>query len=652
MAETIDDLFASAMQQQKAGKIDQAEASLRKILELHPNHPVALHGMGVLHYLTGRRESALWLVRSAITNSPKDVEYHHNLGRMLHEMKRLEEAAAALQTAIDLKPDHVEAINRLGNIYQEMGKIDQAVECFRKNTPLLPSNPNVFYNYANALKDQHDLDAAIAAYRTAISLNPKFADAYHNLGLVYQLYCRPDDAIDAYQHALEIQPNRADSCVNLGNALKDSGKFEEGLACYQRAQDLNPQLPGAHSARLFSLYYHPDSDTNRILSEFRAWSRRFAEPLRAEILPHLNDRSPDRKLRIGYVSPDFRDHCQSFFTVPLLSNHDRKEFEVYCYSSVTKPDGYTVRIRSHADVWRDVGHLTDAQLTQVIRADKIDILVDLTMQMASGRPMLFARKPAPIQVAWLAYPGTTGLPTMDYRLSDPHLDPPGVNDAFYVEKTVQLPVCFWCYDPLTDEPAVNELPALKNGFITFGCLNSFVKVHDGLLELWSRVLKAVPTSRFLLLAPEGSARRHVLEKLDVDPGRIDFVSYLPRPLYLKSYSRIDLGLDTFPINGHTTSFDSLWMGVPVVTLYGQTAISRAGLCQNTLLGLKDDFVASTPDQFVELAVRWAGDKQKLSDLRQSLRQRIAASPLMDGRRFASDVEAAFRAMWRNWCQSK
>jgi protein O-GlcNAc transferase len=263
--------------------------------------------------------------------------------------------------------------------------------------------------------------------------------------------------------------------------------------------------------------------------------------------------------------------------------------------------------------------------------------------------LLFARKPAPVQVTWLAYPGTTGLDAIDYRLTDRYLDPIGKNDDWYAEKSIRLADTFWCYNPLTDKPGVNELPASKNGHITFGCLNNFCKVNDGVLDLWAKVLDAVPGSRMILLSPAGAHRARVLHKLG---DRVDFIPFQRREDYLATYCHIDLGVDTFPYNGHTTSLDSLWMGVPVVTLCGNSAVSRAGLSQMTNLGLTEKFVAHTPEEYVKLAAKWANDLPGLSEMRKSLRSRMEQSPLMDGARFARNMESAYRHIWRKYCQQR
>ncbi len=328
------------------------------------------------------------------------------------------------------------------------------------------------------------------------------------------------------------------------------------------------------------------------------------------------------------------------------------QFEVFCYAQVAHPDILTDRLRGYADVWRDIVGLSDLQTDDLVRRDQIDILVDLKMHTANNRLLVFARKPAPVQVTWLGYPGTTGLSTIDYRLTDRYLDPPGLFDAFYSEESVRLPDTFWCYDPMTDEPSINALPALQLGVVTFGCLNNFCKVNDGCLELWAQVLRAVPRSRLLLQAPRGLARDKVLAGLQgegIAAARVVFADKLARPEYLKLYHQIDLALDPFPYNGHTTSLDAFWMGVPTLTMPGKTVVGRAGWSQLCNLGLKE-LAAETPALLVARAAELAGDLPRLQALRGTLRQRMSQSPLMDAGRFARHVEQAYRLMWRRWCQ--
>ena len=330
----------------------------------------------------------------------------------------------------------------------------------------------------------------------------------------------------------------------------------------------------------------------------------------------------------------------------MIEHHDRQGFEIFCYSDVRNEDAITARTKKCADAWRDVAALGDQQLVDLVRHDEIDILVDLALHLSHNRMMVFAEKPAPIQVTWLGYPSTTGLPTIDYRLSDPYLDPPNQTDMFYTEQTVRLPHSFWCYDPITAGVEVGDLPALRNGFITFGCLNNFMKVTPPTLALWAKAMRSVPQSRLILLAPRGSARTRVQQTMSdhgIEFSRIEFTDRLPREQYLAMYRCFDLCLDTIPYPGHTTTLDALWMGVPVVSMRGDTCVSRGGLSILSNVG-HAEWVASGEAEYVSIASALAHDLGKLGSLRLSLRQHLQASPLMDAPQFARDLENTYRQM--------
>jgi predicted O-linked N-acetylglucosamine transferase (SPINDLY family) len=676
------------------GRLDEAVDACRAAIRLRPDFAGAYNNLG--NVLIGKRqhEEAIAAYRQAIGYSPSYAEAHRNLGNALKELGRLNEAIAACRQAVALSPGLPEAQFHLGNALRAAGEIDQAIASYRTAIAIDPNLPEVHVNLSIALTDEGQLiesiaaaqraialrpgyaeahgnlgnaffsngqlDEAIAAYRRAIALRPDYADALGNLGNALKERGQLDEAITVYGRAIQLKPNFADAYTNLGNALKDKGQLDDALAAYRRAMAVNPNLAEAHSNLLFALQYHPAYDIQSLAEEHRIWNAKHAEPLRqaaqdasAGIQAHNNDRSPNRRLRIGYVSPDFREHCQALFTVGLISHHDVEQFEIFCYSSVNRPDQITRWIAGCTDCWRDVTGMPDAELAGVIRQDRIDILVDLTMHMSNARPLLFARKPAPVQVTWLAYPGTTGLSAMDYRLTDPYLDPPGENDQYYAEQSIRLPETFWCYNPLTVEPAVNSVPALERGYVTFGCLNNFCKVNDETIALWAQVMRQVENSRLLLMAPLGAIRPSVLERFarhKIAAARIEFVPYQPRQQYLETYHRIDIGLDTFPYNGHTTSLDSLWMGVPVATRIGTRAAARAGWCQLSNLGL-EELAGGNSQEFVRIAADLAADLPRLARLRGSLRRRMEQSPLMDAPRFARNMEAAYRRMWQAWCRT-
>jgi predicted O-linked N-acetylglucosamine transferase (SPINDLY family) len=392
----------------------------------------------------------------------------------------------------------------LGLVLADRGLAEQAISSYRQALRLNPDSAEVHANLGNVFLEQGKADEAIGCYRRAIALKPDFVNGHDNLGIALTRKGQPDEAIASFRRAIALKPDDAFAYNQMGNSLKDQGKLEEAIAGFRRAIELKPDFARAHSNLVFALPFCPGYDARAIHEGNRLWDRRYAAPLAGSIQPHPNDRSPDRRLRIGYISPNFCNHCQAYFTVPLFAAHDHENFEIFCYSDVVRPDDLTARLRSCADAWRNIVGLGHEHVARMIRVDEVDVLIDLTMHMGRDRLLVFARKPAPVQVCWLAYPGTTGLSAMDYRITDPYLDPPGLDDRWYSEESIRLPDCFWCYDPLATWPPVNALPALSSGRITFGSLNNFCKVNDGVLEAWGRILKAVDRSRLIMLAPRAA----------------------------------------------------------------------------------------------------------------------------------------------------
>jgi protein O-GlcNAc transferase len=488
-------------------------------------------------------------------------------------------------------------------------------------------------------------DEALAAMRRAMALAPNFAAGHNNLGCI--LYAKNDfgAAAESFARSLSLDPDAFLTRKNLGDALKAIGEIEQAVDCYRRAVAAQPAHVQNQSDLILAMQYCPSADSAAIDEECRRFNDRHVRPLKPAIRPHDNDRDPDRRLKIGYVSADFFEHVSRFFLDPLLRSHDHLRYEIYCYAQQTVTDAATRQFQKYADHWRDVTRLSDDQFAEQIRADRIDILVDLKLHTVGNRLLAFARKPAPVQISWLGFPGVTGVETIEYHLTDPYLEPEPDSRA------IKLPDCFWCYDPLSQQPDVNELPALSSGVITFGCLNHSWKMNDGVLELWAQVLKRVQNSRLLLLAPPGAPRERVIRQFrrhGIDPARLDFVDRFKRPQYLEQYHRIDLGLDTFPYNGHTTSLDSLWMGVPMVTLIGNRPVGRAGLSQLSNLNMPE-FAADSRERYIEIAANVAANLPRLAEIRCALRQRMRQSPLMDAARFTRNIESAYRNIWKTWC---
>ena len=614
---TIPQALALALQHHQAGRLQPAEQLYRQILAQQPQHAEALHLLGVIANQTGHSGEAVNLIGQAIA----------------------------------LNPRFPAALNNLGIALQDLGRVDEAIAAHRQALALDPNDAATYSNLGNALQDNGQLDEALAAFRQAIALNPNHAKAYSNLGNVLEAKGQLPEAIAACRQALALDPNLFEANANLGNALMEDGQLDAALIACRKALALRPNHAGIHSNLVFRMHYHPAMDAPTLAAEHRRWNHQHAQPLQPFIPPHRNDRSPDRRLRIGYVSPDFREHPVGRFLLPLLAHHDHNNFEIFAYAQLPASDAMTAQLRSHTDHWHGLARVSDPQAAELIGAHQIDILIDLAGHTANSRLLVFARKPAPVQVTYLGYPDTTGLATMDYRLTDAWADPPGQTESYHSEALVRLDPCAWCYQPRASPPVTPR----PDGPITFGSFNTFVKVTAPMLHLWSRILKAVPDSRLLLkalaLGSESTRQRvrGLLGQEGIGPERLELRGGEPHYAdHLALYHRIDVALDTFPYHGTTTTCEALWMGVPVVTLAGSCHVSRVGVSLLTTAGLPE-LVATTTEEYLQIAASLAHDRPRLTHLRATLRPQLQQSPLMDAPRFARTIEAAYRQMWRQWC---
>lgn len=687
----------------------QAVQAIERAIRLKPAEARFHNNLGEAYRALGQLPDAITAYRRALEIDPAFAGAYYNLANVLKQTGESEAAITAYEQAIELQSDYAAAYNNLGNLLKSLGRLADAVAVYRRglcNDPWRADarsnlklaleeqqrQAGAEYRQANALRERGQFAEAAAAYRRALVIQPDHADAHNNLGATLKelgqrresalcfaaaIRCRPDyaeahsnlggayweqgdldRALACLERALELKPDYHEAHFNLGVILKDRGQAAEAVACFRRALEIRPDFAAAYGNLLYVLYFCDGYDARAIYQEHRRWAAQYERPLRPHRAPHANERSPERRLRIGYVSPDFRRHPVGRFIAPLLAAHDAAQFEVYCYASLDVADEVTEACRAAAGVWRPVRELSDAQLAEAIRDDRIDILVDLTMHMAGSRLLAFARRPAPVQVTYLAYVGTTGLDTIDYRLTDPYLDPPeqaaaqgaSAEREIYSEQSFRLPETYWCYRPPPGTPPVNPPLAAAGGLVTFGCFNNFCKVTDATLETWGRLLRAVPRSRLVLHAAPGGHRQRVsafLARQGVSPERIEFVGFLPSAEYFRLYHSIDLVLDPFPYGGGTTTCDALWMGVPVVSLVGQTAVGRGGLSILSNVGLAE-LAGGDREHYLRIATELAGDARRLGELRTSLRERMQASPLMNAPRFAGHVEAAYRQMWRRW----
>jgi protein O-GlcNAc transferase len=647
---TIPQAFEIALRHHRAGKLKDAESIYREILAAQPNHAEALHHLGVIAHQLGRHDAAVEWIRRAIGFDPNNPVAHSNLGEACRTLGRLDDAMAAFRRALELKPDYADAHYNLGITLQQRGQLDGAIAAYRRALELEPHLPEACNNLGIALQEGGQIDEAIAAFRRALEIQPNYPNAQYNLGNALRRGNQLDEAVAAFRRALQLKPDYPEAHNNLGSALKDLGQLDEAIAAFRRALQAREQFPEAYSNLVYTLHFHPGQNRRTIAAEQQGWNRRFSHPLKHSIQRRANDGDPERQLRVGYVSPDFRDHVVGRNMIPLFERHDRRNFEILCYSGVLRPDKLTEEFRQRADQWRSTVGVPDEAMADIIRQDRVDILVDLTQHMAGNRLPVFARKPAPVQVSFAGYPENTGLETIEYRISDRRLDAGSPDENPGKEDRVYRIDSFWCYDPCGVEAEVSPLPALKSGMLTLGCLNNFCKVNEPGLRLWTEALGAVKDSRLVMRSPAGSSRRRILEALakgGVDARRVSFVDLLPRRQYLELYHRLDIALDTFPYNGHSTSMDALWMGVPVVSLAGEMPVSRAGLSQLTNLGLPE-LVARSESDYVEIVTNLGTDLPRLSQLRSTLRHRMKTSILMDAPRFTRQVEQAYRKMWQAW----
>jgi protein O-GlcNAc transferase len=580
---------------------------------------------------------------------------HHQAGRLNEAESCYRQVLAALLDNADAPHLFAQAYLGLGAALKNQGKFDEALAAYREANRISPALVEASYNLGNAFKALGRLDDAVATYRHAIRIQPGLLQAHCNLGNALCEQGKPDEAVAAFRQAIRIKPDHANAHLNLGGALLEQGKFDQAIAACRDAIRLRPDFAEATSNLAFSLNLVDDVSLGEVFETHRAWDvqhgRRKQSPG-----AHVNDRSIGRRLKVGYVSPDFRLHSVAYFLEPLLRCHDRNAIEVFCYSEVSAPDAATERFKELADHWVATVGMSDDALTHRVRNDGIDILVDLAGHTSKNRLPVFARKPAPVQVTWLGYPNTTGLAAMDYRLVDAVTDPKGEADAFASETLMRLPDGFLCYGARDDAPTPRAAPCLTTGFVTFGSFNNIAKLSGATLDVWARLLTRLPRARLLVKGKpfaEATTRAIYLDRLTergVAADRIELVAWLPERTHLALYDRVDIALDPFPYNGTTTTCEALWMGVPVVTLRGDRHAGRVGASLLTQIGLSD-LIADSKQAYLETAVALADDFARLDKLRYALRPRMAASPLCDAPAFARKIEAAYRTMWQRWCEA-
>jgi len=568
------------------------------------------------------------------------------------------DAEAALKSILDEDPRHAAALRRLAQVQHRRGDDAEAARLLVRSLECDPDHAEAYFNLGIALGTLGRQDDAEASYRRGLALKPGSVDGHNNLGVLLEQVGRFTEAETSYRRAIEIAPGNAHPVNNLGVLLKESGRLAEAVAMHRRAVAIAPDLAAANSNLLYTLNYDESVSPQELLDQHAAWGRNQAARLATDGARFTNSPDPSRRLRVGYVSGDFRHHSVAFFVEALLTAHDRREVEIVLYTNDARVDAVTQRLNAMADRVVPIHALPDERAAARIREDGIDILVDLAGHTAANRMMLFARKPAPVQVTWVGYPATTGLKTIDYRITDAVADPPGVADRLYTERLVRLERGFLCYRAPESAGAIAPLPAPSVGHVTFGSFNNLAKLSPATIALWARLVGEVPGARLLLKATQfkgADARDHCRAAFVAAGVAADAIELMP-PLpqtseHLDLYSRVDIGLDPLTYNGATTTCEALWMGVPVVTLRGDRHAARVGASIMTAVGL-DTLIADTPEDYVAIAAALARDLGDLAALRAGLRERVRTSALCDAPGFARAVETTFRDMWREWCSAQ
>jgi predicted O-linked N-acetylglucosamine transferase (SPINDLY family) len=600
----------------RKGGMERAERLCLTALATDPGNSDALQVLTAIFTASNRYPDAVVRAREFCARAPRNATGHFVLGTVLEQTRDFEEAEAAYRVAIRLNGDFVDACNALGGLLVRLDRVEDAYRVFQR----------------------------------ALALRPRNAALLNNLGNSLRVLRRSGEAEQAFRSAIALDPGNHVFHANLGNVLMEDARFDAAEAVLHQTLALQPDSIPAHVTLMFCMNHNPRHTRRDIFEAHVAWARQHAQPKARA--PHPNDPDPERRLRVGYVSPDFRSHPVSYFIEPVFRGHDRSRFEVFCYSEVSVEDAVTQRLQSYECTWRRTTGCSDIDLARMIQDDCIDVLVDLAGHTRDSRLMAMRYSPTPVQVSYLGYCNTTGFPSVEWWITDRTADPEG-SQAYYSEKLSYLEPCFFAYAPPLDAPPVAPLPAIESGAVTFGSLANTLKLHPGVIELWARAVDAVPGSRLLI------ARRAIHDDLrdrligafsdhGLDPGRIEIVRILPHEGHLGVYGRIDISLDTFPWSGHTTSCEALYMGVPTVTLTGDRHASRMVASLLRGVGLPH-LVADTPEAYITIARNLAADIPALARLRAGLRAQFLASPVCDAEGFTRKLEAAYRDMWRAWC---
>jgi len=615
----------------------------------------AYKGIGDIHLILNENERAMEWLEKARECNPESVDVLESIGWALAGLGRKEEVVEKFSKAIKLQED-MENVRLLVKAMQQMGLTARAIEALKEAIGVDSPRPKVMFELAMFFEKIGQLDKAEEWCKKIVKLTP-YPLAYNWLGILCHRTGRASEAVQYLQKTVELAPENMYAWTDLATFLLQSGDTQKGFELLRKAVDKAPDNSRIHANLLFYMHHLPDLDRQAIFEEHKRWGQRHA-PISMAETSHNNTVEPERKLRIGYISPDFKRHAVAYYFEPLLDSHNRDVVEVYGYGNIDRPDPTTSRLQKKFDCYRSIRDVNDDAVARVIEQDKIDILIDLAGHTRNNRLLVLARKPAPIQVTYLGYPNTTGMTQVDYRLTDAIADTPD-QQQYYTEKLVFLPNGFLCYNPGERQPTVKDLPMLHGDHITFGCFSNISKLNPVIIRIWIEILNRVPNSRLILKFAQGTDPqvRECYHNLFTEHGfenpeeRIIISGWLQELEHLELYNNVDIGLDTYPYNGTTTTCQALLMGVPVITLVGSRHSSRVGLDIVTRLEMQF-FAAQTPEEYVKKAVALASKPEALTQIRKTMRQRLAASPLCNCELIVNDIENAYRQMWRRWCRGQ
>lgn len=637
---------------QGAGRLPEAQQFLEAALKLAPDDAEVNNTLGVVCLAQRRLEPALALFTKAVTLQPKMASAYGNLGIALHAQGDFRGAEARFRSALALEPNSPQNLGNLGAILQAQRRPAEARACFERVLAIAPQMAGIHCNLGLMCIETRDWDQAEAAFRQAIALQPQLHQAHAGLAAVLTEKHQYSAAEASCRQALAIAPQDVTSLNHLAAILSASGRLKEAVDCLRQAVALRPDDAGLHSSYLFCLTQDEDADPAALFEAHRAYGTRFEALARSHRQPHANHRDPDRKLRVGFVSGDLRNHAVAYFIDPVWTAIDRDKLEIWAYHTCGEQDFVTPHLRRLTDAWRQVEAMSDDELAAQIRRDEIDVLFDLSGHTAHNRLPVFCRKPAPIQVTWLGYPNTTGMPSMDYMLCDRFNAPHGFFEHIYVEKMARIPSAGSFIQNL-DAPPVNDLPMLTNGHVTFGSFNRLSKLGDQVVAAWARVMQGVPGSRMLIgTAGEEPIRRRLIERFashGIAADRLDMRPKVPLNDYLRLHHEVDLILDTWPYTGGTTTNHALWMGVPVLTMTGRSRSHCQSSSSIGKMGLQE-WITADVEEFVARGIHFAGQPQLLAALRSGMRERWRQAPLRQPSVVARGIEAVVRQMWQRWCQ--